>query len=172
LVPIIPYQTESVLVSIGQRYDVIVEANAAVDNYWLRSGYSCSGNGNPANITGIVRYDSSSTADPTTTAVTAERSCGDEPLTSLVPYLAMNVGNFSDNAVIEEALSSTSGGIFNWTLNSSTLYLNWSDPTTLKIFNHENLWPTDYNVVPIDVKLPQPGDMEKANWTTEIQLHQ
>ena len=35
LVPIVPYQTSSVLVSIGQRYDIIVEANAAVDNYWL-----------------------------------------------------------------------------------------------------------------------------------------
>ena len=154
LVPIVPYQTESVLITIGQRYDVIVEANAPVGDYWLRSGYLCSANGNPTNITGIVRYNSSSNADPTTTAVTAIIACGDEPLASLVPYLAMNVGNFSDNAILEEALTSTSGSVFNWTLNSSTLFLNWSDPTTLKIYNHENIWPTDYNVVPINVKLP------------------
>ena len=51
-VPIVPYQTDNVCslsihslslshhfqvaISMGQRYDVIVEANAEVDNYWLR----------------------------------------------------------------------------------------------------------------------------------------
>lgn len=27
--------------------------------------------------------------------------------------------------------------------------MNWSDPTILRIFNNESIWPTDYNVVPL-----------------------
>jgi FtsP/CotA-like multicopper oxidase with cupredoxin domain len=151
LVPIVPYETDSVLVSIGQRYDVIVEANAVADNYWLRAGWvtACSANLNPDNITGIVRYDNTSTADPTTTGITVGSNCGDEPLESLIPYLAINVGNYTE--VTEEALSFAFSSYFTWTINSSSLYLNWSNPTTLRIFNDELIWPTDYNVVPINV---------------------
>ena len=153
LVPIVPYVTDSLLVSIAQRYDVIVEANAVADNYWLRAGWvsSCSENANAANITGIVRYDSTSTDEPTSTGITVGTNCGDEPLASLVPYLPMNVVNFSEGAVIEEAVSFAFKDYFTWTVGGSSLYLNWSDPTTLKIFNSETIWPTEYNVVPVDV---------------------
>jgi FtsP/CotA-like multicopper oxidase with cupredoxin domain len=34
LVPIVPYTTDNLLISIGQRYDIIVEANATPGNYW------------------------------------------------------------------------------------------------------------------------------------------
>lgn len=123
----------------------------------MRAGWitACSVNDNPNNITGIVRYDSSSTADPTTTSdITVGSNCGDEPLASLVPYLAMNVGNYSDSDVTQEDLSFAIGSYFTWTINSSSLYMNWSDPTILRIFNNESIWPTDYNVVPVDVRNP------------------
>jgi hypothetical protein len=105
LVPIVPYQTDSLLVSIAQRYDVIVEANAVADNYWLRAGWvlSCLTNGSLNNITGIARYDSTSADEPTSAGITVGTNCGDEPLESLVPYLAMNVSNYSE--VTEDSLS-------------------------------------------------------------------
>ena len=145
--------TESVLVNIGQRYDIIVEANAATDNYWLRAGWisACATNDNPSNMTGIVRYDSTSTADPTTTGITVGTYCGDEPAASLVPHLSLSIGNYTDSDVNEEALSFLASNAFTWTINSSSLYLNWSNPTTLRIFNNETIFPTDYNVVAIDV---------------------
>lgn len=151
LVPIVPYTTDSVLMSIGQRYDVVVEANADADNYWLRAGWTtaCSKNGNAANITGIVRYDSSSTADPTTTSsFTASTSCGDEPLASLVPYLALDVGTYSQ--VEEQTLGFVFDDYFKWTLNDSSLLLDWSDPTLLRVFNNETIFPTDYNVLAVN----------------------
>lgn len=151
LVPIVPYETDSVYVSIGQRYDVIVEANAASGDYWLRAGWisACSNNGNAANITGIIRYDNSSTTDPTTTGITLGDNCGDEPFENLVPHLAMNVGDFTD--VNEETLAFVFADSFTWTINTSSLILDWSNPTTLRIFNNESIWPTDYNVIAIDV---------------------
>jgi hypothetical protein len=153
LVPIVPYETDSVLVSIGQRYDVIVEAGADVDDYWLRAGWvsACAANDNPDDMTGIVRYDSTSTADPTTTGVTVGTYCGDEPNASLVPFLPISVGDFSDSDITEEALSFIAQNTFTWTINSSSLYLDWANPTTLRIFNDEAIFPTDYNVVALDV---------------------
>jgi hypothetical protein len=109
LVPIVPYEAESLLISIGQRYDIIIEANAdSGGDYWLRSGWvtSCAGNLNAADITGIVRYDSSSTADPTTTSITVGNNCGDEPMASLIPHLALDVG------VYEEITEANLGVVF------------------------------------------------------------
>lgn len=86
LVPIVPYKTDNILISIGQRYDIIIEASAAVDDYWLRAGWqSACINDNAANITGIIRYDPSSTADPVTTSTIVERdNCGEEDVSNLV----------------------------------------------------------------------------------------
>ncbi|TGO33572.1 hypothetical protein BHYA_0239g00120 [Botrytis hyacinthi] len=147
-VPIIPYNATSILVSIAQRYDIIVTANAAVGNYWIRAGWqtACSGNTNAANITGILRYTgSSSTADPTTTStVTASTSCMDEPLTSLVPFVPINPVASS----IMKTKLTTGGG--QWLFNGSSLLLNWTDPTLLTVLNSGNIWPTEYNVIPVE----------------------
>ncbi|KAI9650066.1 Laccase-1 [Ciborinia camelliae] len=146
-VPIVPYNATSILVSIGQRYDIIVTANAAVGNYWIRAGWqtSCSQNANAAGITGILRYvGSSTTADPTTTTtVKTSTSCSDEPLASLVPWVPLNA---VASSIIPITLT-TSGG--DWFFNGSSLLLNWTDPTLLTILNSGNIWPTDYNVIPI-----------------------
>lgn len=150
LVPLVPYSADSVVISMGQRYDLIVEANAATSDYWIRAGWitSCATNDNPDDMTGIVRYDSTSTADPTTTSdVTIGTNCGDEPLANLVPYLAMNVADISE--VTEESLSFAFGSYFTWTINSSSLYMNWSDPTIIRVYEDEPIWPTAYNVVPL-----------------------
>ncbi|KAF7892221.1 uncharacterized protein EAF01_010301 [Botrytis porri] len=149
LVPIVPYTTETLLIGIGQRYDVIVEANAAAGNYWIRGnwGNACSANNEAANATGILRYDSSSTADPTSVGTTPRGTCEDEPVASLVPHLALNVGDYS---LVDEQVSFAFTNYFTWTINSSSLLLDWSSPTTLKIFNNETIFPTDYNVVPLE----------------------
>jgi len=153
LVPIVPYDTDSLLVSIGQRYDVIVEANATPGDYWLRGGWltACDPNNNAPNITGIVRYDPSSTAELTSTGIVPGSNCGDEPLASLVPHLASSVGNYS--GITEEDLGIVFGNVATWTLNSSSLYLNWSDPTNLRIAHSQSVFPTDYNVIPLDVRI-------------------
>jgi FtsP/CotA-like multicopper oxidase with cupredoxin domain len=99
LVPIVPYWTDNVLMASGQRYDIIVEANATVGNYWMRAIYqtACNqnDNDNKDNILGIWRYDGAdTTADPTTTkSTTITNSCGDEAYSKLVPWLSIDVGD-------------------------------------------------------------------------------
>jgi FtsP/CotA-like multicopper oxidase with cupredoxin domain len=152
LVPIVPYEADSVQISIGQRYDVIVEANAASGDYWLRAGWNdaCATNANPNEMTGIVRYDSSSSADPTSTSeVTTPASCDDEPLASLVPHVQLNVGD--DAITIDQELDFIFDDYFKWTINSSSLYIDWAEPTLVQVLEGNTTYETEYNVIPVNV---------------------
>ncbi|KAL3426474.1 multicopper oxidase [Phlyctema vagabunda] len=104
-VPIQPYRNTSILVGIGQRYTVVVEANplnessplAADGNYWIRTQIaSCFGQtGEPPtgyDEVGILRYNASSKSDPTTKRWPGiSLDCSDEAYTSLHPILPWTV---------------------------------------------------------------------------------
>ncbi|KAK4653770.1 hypothetical protein QC762_509860 [Podospora pseudocomata] len=174
LVPIKPYTTDSVQISMGQRYDIVVTAkpkNKTADgNYWLRAGLiaGCSGpNLNAASITGIVRYDEDSTALPSSTNHnTISTSCLGEPLASLKPYLELNVTNMFNTTL--ENLGTRPQGVdgaewFQWTLNTSSLHLDPSHPTLEHVFNNESIFPTPYNVVGV-----QPSGTGEQQWQVLI----
>jgi hypothetical protein len=154
-VPVVPYTTDSVELTIGQRYDVIVEANAAPGDYWLRGGWNtrCASIENAAGITGIVRYDTGSTAEPNSVStVTPSTHCLGEPVEKTVPHLSLDVTNMR-GGVVNEVLGTVIDEYFKWTINTSSLMLDWSDPTMGQIFEGKNLFPTEYNVVPVDVSI-------------------
>ncbi|KAK5661815.1 hypothetical protein OQA88_9917 [Cercophora sp. LCS_1] len=156
-VPIVPYETDSVQLTVGQRYDVIVQANAAPGDYWLRGGYvgTCAPNAFPQDITGIIRYDASSTATPeSTSTVTPSNSCLDEPGENLKPHLSLDVGNMP--SVIFTELDTVTDSYFKWTINTSSLILDWKDPTMAHVFRNESVFPTPYNVYPVNKKTDAP----------------
>ena len=81
-VAIEPYTKDNLLIGIGQRFEIVVEANQDVNHYWLRAIWqtTCIGNDNADNILEIVRYGgASTTSDPPTTMGNFNNSCGDEP---------------------------------------------------------------------------------------------
>lgn len=59
-VPIKPFTTTNLFLAIGQRYDVIINANQPVGNYWFRAEVQdqtgCGLNANNGNIKSIFRY--------------------------------------------------------------------------------------------------------------------
>ncbi|KAI0834353.1 multicopper oxidase [Hypoxylon sp. FL0890] len=159
-VPIEPYETNSVLISSGQRYDVIVEANAEPGDYWLRAGWvpahTCQGvaNSHPDDGTGIIRYERKlmSTEDPTTSdLVELPGACLDEPKESLVPYVKKDVGTVVGTTVEDVNVRFIHTGMFKWTINSSSLEIDWAEPT-LKQALHESStsFPAEYNVLPLN----------------------
>ncbi|KAK4223679.1 multicopper oxidase-domain-containing protein [Podospora fimiseda] len=111
-VPVKPYTNTSVLIGIGQRYNIIVEANPiaylnhdppADGNFWIRTeAANCTRPppGAPPRLpgyetNGILRYNKSSTDLPTSKPW--DRSlislrCSDETYTSLEPILKWQVG--------------------------------------------------------------------------------
>ncbi|EFX04444.1 extracellular dihydrogeodin oxidase [Grosmannia clavigera kw1407] len=148
-VPIQPYATDVVSITMGQRYDVIITANATTDDYWLRAipQTSCSDNANADNIRGIVRYSSSSTADPTTSAwdAAAVDSCYDEDASLLVPYLAIAASDadVTDSFDVEVTLSNNA---FLWEMGSSTFVNEWDYPTLQQVADKNDTWGASQNV--------------------------
>lgn len=159
-VPIEPYETDSIMIGSGQRYDVIVEANATAGDYWLRGGWvpahTCKGvaNSNPDGMTGIIRYDRKlmGVSDPTSTStVEPPKACLDEPRHSLVPYVKRNAGTVVGTTVEDINVRFTHAGMFKWTINSSSLEIDWTEPT-LKTVDDTSIFPPGYNVLPLDVR--------------------
>ncbi|KAI8933007.1 hypothetical protein NX059_009656 [Plenodomus lindquistii] len=156
-VPIKPYITDSVIINAAQRYEVIIEASAASDNYWLRAFwvYACAGvtNDHPEDSTGIIRYESRSTLDPkSTSAVQPPTICGDEPLQNLEPHIQYDIMNIAGTTIEELRVVFNHEALFTWTINSSSLLLDWTNPTLQRVYNNESVFPTKYNVVPVDKK--------------------
>ncbi|KAL7271307.1 hypothetical protein RUND412_005947 [Rhizina undulata] len=153
-VPIVPYNTTYLSIGIGQRYDVIVEANEDVDNYWFHAYVqtSCSStNENTNNIKGIIRYDgSSSTADPTSTDAMDGYvdSCDDETLADLVPYVSKDVTSTSFDTTFDDLSVDVvvSDGIFKWRINGTSIVIDLGTPSLLELIDG-NAYPTDYNTV-------------------------
>jgi hypothetical protein len=158
LVPIKPYNATSLIISMGQRYDIIVEANNNTEtNYWMRAGIpACTNlvdNTKKANITGIIRYDSTSTADPTTSGLDVSKlqgHCADEDRKNLIPHLPLDVAQVDNSTITFEDLAFAARV---WTLNSKSLNLSWSDPTILRISEGKPIFPAEYNVVAINASL-------------------
>jgi hypothetical protein len=149
LVPIVPFTTDNLMITVGQRYDIIVEADAAVGDYWMRAGWqnTCAPNRAAGNDLGIIRYNSSSTDDPVSVSPIFTASCADEPIEKFTPYVPITVGAASYEQLVEAGYAYP--GLFLWTMNGSSLYLNWSNPTTLKAYKNESIFPTQENVEPL-----------------------
>ncbi|KAH7127781.1 Cupredoxin [Dactylonectria estremocensis] len=136
LVPIEPYNTTVLDISMGQRYDIIVTADQAdvADNFWMRAipQSACSDNESTDNIKGVVYYgDSPST--PSTTAYDYTDSCEDE--TNLVPYLSKTVSSADLNDLELASVSKNTAGLFKWYLNSTTMLVDWENPTLQSVVN-------------------------------------
>lgn len=156
-VPIVPYQTTSVMIDMGQRYDVIVEANAPPGDYWMRSGFEpyCIPNGAGANnVTAIVRYNKDSTADPTAAsvnnAVLGLDFCVDEQPTNLEPWVPIDL----DFSKVKAGIQTETIGpewvdnntYLRWSINEgSYMWVNWSNPALEGVVtgNLDSIPPTD-----------------------------
>lgn len=146
-VPIVPYTTTDVSIGMGQRYDIIVTATETTGNFWLRGipQESCSDNNNVNNILGIVRYDSASTADPTSTAYsTLVDSCDDESASNLAPFLAIDVGTVA--ATDDEEATLAFGTSILWTMNAVSFVSEWNYPTVEAVADGNDTWSTAEHV--------------------------
>lgn len=110
LVPVRPYDTDSLIIGEGQRFDIVFAANQAVGNYWLRAMFQYQKGNFPMthenNTLGIIRYEGSATiADPTTenylmNSTFATHSNGPGWFDVLEPWVALEVGPPSMEKVI------------------------------------------------------------------------
>ncbi|KAK7714693.1 hypothetical protein SLS63_011667 [Diaporthe eres] len=161
-----PYSTDVVNIAIGQRYDIIVTANATADNYWLRAiaQTSCSNNDNPGDIKGIIRYDSTSTEDPTSQANdnAAIDECIDE--TNLVPYVKVDASDLADVSTDFSVAVAASAGRFYWSMGNSTFINQWNYPSLLQVNEDNNTWSAEQNMYQL------PNANEWVYWIVQTNL--
>ena len=178
-VPITPYRNTSVLIGVGQRYNVIVEANPCPypktsplppdKNYWMRT-YIVPCGGSIVDISdgyernGILRYNSSSKADPSSQPWQKNYSvCADEAYTSLHPIVPWQVEPPSkiSNISLDHQFdlinhtnpppSSPSFPLAKWALDLNANYtpmrVNYTDLTFFHLDNTGS-WNAEWRVIP------------------------
>lgn len=150
-VPIVPYETDILNINIGQRYQVIVTADQAVGDYWLRfdNQNACATTIQADNIKGIIHYSGGPGGLPDSIAYDYPRkyaggqilgNCTDEELSNLVPANAMSVG--AETTEIDHTLvvsNSNPLNLYRWYLDGTTFQSNWADATLYDIYNNNTV---------------------------------
>lgn len=156
-VPIVPYSTQWVFLAVGERYDVIINANQAVASYWLHvvPQRGCSKNSN-TNALAIFSYEGATSAIPsnTTRSNTPPGADCNDPNDKLVPYVKLNV---PDNytipaksrldvgfAIIQDQAGQT---LFQWNLNFTAIQVPWGAPTLQYVLDNNNTYPPNMNLI-------------------------
>jgi FtsP/CotA-like multicopper oxidase with cupredoxin domain len=172
LVPIQPYKTNVLNIAmgepdvcftqifyakddLGQRYDVIVKADqvSVAKNFWLRAipQNACSENANPTNVKGIIYY-SDSPSTPSTTGYSYTDSCVDEDMSELTPIVSEIVSSPFCNKSEPVSLGKNGGSLYRWKLNSTSMHVDWTDPTLLEVYRGHNSWTNASGVVELPHK--------------------
>jgi FtsP/CotA-like multicopper oxidase with cupredoxin domain len=156
-VPITPYETDWLFLAIGQRYDVIITADQAVNNYWFRAEVqqACSGwNNNNYNIKSIFSYAGAAAGNPTTTGTAYSDSCVDE--STLVPHVAKDVPStdFLTQAASNDlpislgsGLNQNGDAVVQWKINGSAISIEWDVPTLKYVQDGNKAFPDNLNII-------------------------
>ncbi|EMC98300.1 hypothetical protein BAUCODRAFT_42685, partial [Baudoinia panamericana UAMH 10762] len=155
LIPIKPYDTETILIDIGQRYDVVIHANQAAGNYWFRANaatFCLSGN----NFYGraIWTYDTIAPATPTSPAYAAPTVCGES--SKIAPYWYQPVPSGSFTSALDKVNINLTrveqipgeGNVIVWALNTSSINVDWEKPTLQYVMDGNTSYPSSLSVVP------------------------
>lgn len=151
---------------------IVVEADQEPGNYWIRThpatgcnGFNaslpCGGifsaNCSPFNVTtGIIRYDASSTAEPTSTPWDYSTTCIDEPYASLQPVVPWVIDRHPQNEIPDNRFaaahqtvnsSEATGGYEHWMLTPDFLWLDFENPTILNIENETYDKNSNFHIV-------------------------
>ena len=153
-VPIRPYTTSSIAIGIGQRYDIIINANQAVGNYWLRADPACGANAMAGKILGILRYDGAPLSDPmTVNTIPKSTACYDESVTTYVnnqvPRDQFDAA--MDTFIMDFNLSRTAegGALVQWLINGSDIRVDWERPTLQNVLDKNFTFEAKRNVFEI-----------------------
>ena len=103
-------------------------------------------------IKGIFHYEQPNTvvATPTTTAYNYTDSCYDEPLSSMVPVVAIDASGVGFRSHNEANVIMNSAGLYKWCMGPTTFKAEWDNPTLLQIANGNTSWTNTSHVVEVE----------------------
>lgn len=161
-VPIKSYTTSQLTLAIGQRYDVMINANQTVDNYWFRVsvGTACGSNNIIASgiqMGAILSYSGASSNNPTSTGVTMRTTCIDEDRSNLVPFVPNTVPSsvVGNAGKIDLKLSQTApSNLVRWLLDGTPMIVDWNNPTLETVLAGSSNYYANANI----------HEMSTSNW--------
>ena len=118
------------------------------ENFWMRAipQVACSDNDSTDNIKGIVYYGITPST-PTTTAYSYTDSCDDEDASDLVPYVSKTVSTEYWDEEETVTVGKNSNSLFRWYMNSTSMVVEWDDPTLLQIYNGDTNFTNTSGVI-------------------------
>lgn len=156
-VPIKPYTTNTVFLGIGQRTDVVIQANGSANSaYWMRSNIStiCNLPLQPQALAEVYYDGADTTKQPTTQPwpYTDNGQCNNDNLSLTTPYYAITPDPNPAKTfnVIVDAVKNASGHL-EWRLNEQAFRGDYNDPLLLQAQEQNQTYDAEWNVV-------QPGD--------------
>ncbi|KAJ4379491.1 hypothetical protein N0V85_008845 [Neurospora sp. IMI 360204] len=144
MVPIKPITRDHLFLGIGQRYDVIINANQPTANYWFNVTFSalpCGQSDNPYPAAIFSYSGASSTSLPTQrgTAPPDSRCAAPERDYSPIVPRSADVNSFapttSHTLNVDLTVDNTQARVF-WPVNNSPLRVNWQEPTLRYVANN------------------------------------
>ena len=108
---------------------------------------ACSENESQDNIRGIVRYGSSTATPSTSRPDSYSEGCEDMDVSNLVPHVAKTASSISSKGVEQATVGFNEKNLFRWYLNSTTMLVEWGDPTLLAIQRGQTTWDTSDAVI-------------------------
>lgn len=161
-VPVKAHEMSSLFLNVGQRYDVIIEANntceGGVGNFWINATFSPTGacgasnNKQPA---AILRYAGAADALPTDPGTAPPDSlCQDftgfEPIVSrAVPQHDPVASEKVSVDLVTSSNASTGATSVFWRVNQSAIDISWDKPTLEYIAQKNTSYPSRLNAITI-----------------------
>lgn len=136
-VPVQPYETDVVTLSVGQRTDILFKATGKPsDSVWMR-GFrpgNCGPTAGGEEVKAAIFYqDADQSQEPTTQPGPNAYNtvCGNDPLTETVPLYPMAAEDPDYTEVIEFAFRSNGTALL-WYMNDITFRIDYNDPILLE----------------------------------------
>ncbi|KAF2010981.1 multicopper oxidase [Aaosphaeria arxii CBS 175.79] len=153
-VPIEPFTASTLSLSVGQRYDVIIDASQPVNDYWLYVGVGgnrCDGpNTNAANIRSIFHYEGAK-HQSNASAVTLPGGCYDEE--GIVPYHKNTVPRKVPKE-LNTGFTTTAAGtnLVQWLINGEPILVDFTRPTLKNVIDGNDTFNTKENLFTVGDK--------------------
>ncbi|EGS22488.1 uncharacterized protein CTHT_0020300 [Thermochaetoides thermophila DSM 1495] len=156
MVPVHSYNTDSLFLAVGQRYDVIIDASPTPGNYWFNvtfgGGFACGGSLNP-HPAAIFHYEGAPDALPTNPGVTPrDHNCLDT--LDLVPVVPRNVqvNQFVKKPENTLPVELSIGGtpLFVWKVNGSAIDVDWGNPVLQYVMDGNTSYRQADNIVEVN----------------------
>ena len=133
---------------------VTADQSSVASDFWIRAipQTACSDNDNTDNIKGIWHYGTNTTiSTPTTSEYTDwTDACVDEDADDLVPYVSKDVSDVYYNEPEAVSLGRlTTSNLLRWYMNSTTMVVEWDDPTLEQIYNGNTSYSSSSGVVEV-----------------------